>query len=61
MSRDDYENWWIYLVILLVLLVVMSIMLENTNYEEMCTSNWRFVKPYIIICVSKGYPIFIGE
>lgn len=49
----------IYLgIILIILLLVMSVIFEYTNWEYICTSPWRFSKSYVLPCVAKGYPLF---
>lgn len=46
---------WIGIFILIILVVVG---LQYTDWDYVCTSWWRYTKTYMTTCTLKGYPLF---
>jgi hypothetical protein len=54
--NKEWSFWEIFVLILL--LVLVSILIYNTNWDNICTSWLRFSKAYMGTCMLKGYPLF---
>jgi hypothetical protein len=59
----DYKevvNIVVWVVTLAFIFLIIGAVEQGTDWDYICTSYWRWTKPYTAVCILKGYPLF-GE
>lgn len=48
----------LYALFVIFILTISVILMAGADWQHICTSWLRFTKPYVAMCVVKGYPLF---